>query len=443
MDELTSEYPIADGSPHQGLPPEVNDPRRLAAVAATGLLDTAPEPAFDALAQLAALATGCDRAFVTFVDGDRSFWKACVGVESGSARQNPVHESFCYFLVGLAGAPFIVSDAASDARTRNHPSVAPMRIGAWAGFPVLDANGHVLGSMCVIDTKPRDWTDSEMAAIRTIAAAVSNEVQLRQSLAATQEALACVSELATNLQENLLPPVLASIPYLQTAASYIPAATGFRVVGDFYDLFQLRDGSWGAVMGDVCGKGVEAAKVASFVRYTLRAEARHDVLPSRVLASLNAAMMDEPEQDRFLTAAFATFRASPRGVTGHLCTAGHPPALISRADAQIEAVGGPGQLLGVLPEVSLHDVPFELSPGDSLLLYTDGVTEAHPPRCQPGQARSLFGEDGLRHAYATCKGLSASDAVATLNEAISRHSDEQLADDTAMLLLRVPDPETR
>lgn len=139
-----------------GLPAALSDPARLAAVAATGLLDTGPEEVFEDLASLAARVTGSGRAFVTLVDEDRSFWKSCVGVDATAvtARQNPVRESFCYFLIGLAGDPFIVDDAASDPRTRDHPSVGPMNIGAWAGFPLLAPGGEVLGSFCVIDDSP-------------------------------------------------------------------------------------------------------------------------------------------------------------------------------------------------------------------------------------------------------------------------------------------------
>ena len=150
-----SELLFPGGGRAAGLPAVLSDPRRLAAVQATGLLDTQPEQAFDDLADLAAAITGCERAFITLVDEDRSFWKSCVGVDIAQTggRQNPVRESFCYFLVGL-GDRFVVDDAASDPRTRDHPSVAPMKIGAWAGYPILGPGGEVLGSMCVIDENP-------------------------------------------------------------------------------------------------------------------------------------------------------------------------------------------------------------------------------------------------------------------------------------------------
>lgn len=161
-----------------GLPAALSDPRRIAAVLATGLLDTEPEQPFDDLAEIATAITGCERAFITLVDEDRSFWKSCVGVDiqQTGGRQNPVRESFCYFLVGL-GDRFVVEDAAEDQRTRHHPSVAPMKIGAWAGYSILGPAGEVLGSMCVIDENPHPWQPAELAALGTLARRSAVKVQ--------------------------------------------------------------------------------------------------------------------------------------------------------------------------------------------------------------------------------------------------------------------------
>ena len=162
-----------------GLPAALSAPERLAAVRATGLLDTGPEDPFDDLARLAAAVTGCGRAFITLVDERRSFWKSCIGVNAADAagRQSPVRESFCYFLVGLGGAPFVIEDAAADPRTSSHPSVRPMKIGAWAGYPLLSPAGQVLGSMCVIDENPHPWQPEELATLAAMARAVEQRDQ--------------------------------------------------------------------------------------------------------------------------------------------------------------------------------------------------------------------------------------------------------------------------
>jgi len=215
-----------------GLPAALSAPQRLAAVRATGLLDTGPESPFDDLARLAAAVTGCGRALITLVDERRSFWKSCIGVNAADVarRQHPVRESLCYFLVGLGGAPFVIEDAAADPRTSSHPSVRPMKIGAWAGYPLLTPAGQVLGSMCVIDENPHPWQPEELAALAAMARAVSNEINLQTSLTAAQVALAIAqtalatsTALARSLQDSLLPPVLRPVPGLEAAASYLPA----------------------------------------------------------------------------------------------------------------------------------------------------------------------------------------------------------------------------
>ncbi|MFD4986611.1 PP2C family protein-serine/threonine phosphatase [Streptomyces sp. NPDC058374] len=427
-----------------GLPAALFDPARLAAVVETGLLDTGPEEVFEDLASLAARVTGAGRAFVTLVDDTRSFWKSCVGVDATAVadRQNQVSESFCYFLVGLGGGPFIVDDAATDPRTRHHPSVAPMGIGAWAGYPLLGPGGEVLGSFCVIDDEPRAWSAADLMTLETLARSVSAEIRLRQTLASAQRAHEVSTELARSLQQGLLPPALHQVPGLETAASYLPASTSgpteVQVVGDFYDLFPTRGSSFAAVLGDVCGKGVEAAKVTTLARYTIRADAGANLAPATLLDRLNTAMLAQ-RAPRFITAVYTAFRVTPGGLSGRIALAGHPPALVRRADGRVRRLGEPGTLLGVLPQVRLTDVRYRLAPGDLLLLYTDGACEARPrPGTPPGAARPLFDEDALAEALAATHGADASQTVAALGATLATYHGGWASDDTALLALRVP-----
>ncbi|MFI7292114.1 PP2C family protein-serine/threonine phosphatase [Streptomyces anulatus] len=427
-----------------GLPAALSDPARLAAVAATGLLDTGPEEAFEDLAALAARVTGAGRAFVTLVDEERSFWKSCVGVEAPALtqRQNPVRESFCYFLVGLAGDPFIVDDAAADPRTREHPSVGPMNIGAWAGYPLLSPDGQVLGSFCVIDDAPRTWSRADLTTLATLARSVSSEIHLRQSLAAAQKAQQVSLDLARSLQQGLLPPALRPVPGLDAAASYLPASasghSGVEVGGDFYDLFHTAGDTYGAVLGDVCGKGVEAAQVTSMARYTVRADAGQSSTPALLLDRLNSAMLAQ-RSPRFLTAAYTTFRTTPTGLSGRIALAGHPPALLRRANGEVHQLGRPGTLLGVLERIRLTDVDYRLFPGDLLLLYSDGACEARPRPGNTGQeAHGVFGEDELVGALAATHTLDATATVRRLTEVLAAHHGGWASDDTALLALRVP-----
>ena len=411
------------------LPAPVFDPVRLAAVRATRLLDTAADEPFDRLARLAAAVLEAPLAFVTVVDERRSFWKSCIGVEAATEddRQNPVEESFCQYVVG-SGERLIVGNTRENPITRDNPSVEKMGVEAWAGFPVHAPGGEVLGSFCVVDTRPREWTEHHVAVLKTLSEAASGEVALRM---AAERAAA----LARTLQESLLPPSLPDIPGLELAATYVPAGDGVNVLGDFYDIFRSSDeDEWTAVIGDVCGKGVEAAKVTALAHYTLRAAAMSEREPAAMLRTLNDAMLQQrgdAADAPFLTVAAATLRMREGIAEGTLCLAGHLPPLAVRGDGVVEPLGVLGTLLGRIAEPQLQTVEFRLGPGEALVLYTDGVTEARA-------GGDLYGEDRLAVLLEGAGSAHAEGLVALVREAAMAHSGGPLRDDLAVLVLRVP-----
>ncbi|OHV36572.1 MULTISPECIES: PP2C family protein-serine/threonine phosphatase [Pseudofrankia] len=420
------------------LPRAVFDPRRLAAVRATGLLDTPAEAPFDNLSGLAAALLGTPWAFVTLVDDRRSFWKSCIGVDvtDPAERQNAVSESFCQYVID-SGAELIVTDAAVDPRTRDNPSVASMGIGAWIGFPVRSPDGLILGTLCAVDRRSRQWSDRDILTISGLAKAASSEVELRETASRAQRSATQAVALARTLQDSLLPPMLPAVPGVEIAARYLPAtASGTEVVGDFYDLFPHHDRLWGVALGDVCGKGLDAAKVTALARYTIRAAATRQRSPAQVLAHLNDALATQRVDDhRFLTAIYAVLHP-PRGdgsVHGSLALGGHEPPLLRRADGGISAVGEPGTALGIVPDPDLTDTRFALRPGDSLLLYTDGVTEARHPH-----TREFFGDTRLRHVLHANGGQGAAHLAHALEAAILEFTEGHATDDTALLILHVP-----
>lgn len=436
------DYPA--GARADGLPAVLSDPDRLAAFEAADP-GSPPERVFDDLTKLAASLTGCDISAITFVGDTRTYWKSVPHLPYGGEEswQNAVGDSFCYFAVGMGG-PVVVEDAEKDRRTAGHPAIGPWGVGAWAGFPIVSPDGHAIGTFCVIDAKPRVWKPDHLDALAVLARAVSSEVNLRAllrtartALATSEHALSLSRDLARSLQDSLLPPVLRPVPGLDTAARYLPASGGVDVVGDFYDLFQARGRWWTAVMGDVCGKGTEAAKVTALARYTLRADAGEHLSPAAVLDRLNTAMLPQ-NASRFLTVVQATFRTTSAGLTGRLCLAGHPPALIRRADGRVQIVGTYGTLLGVVPTVSLTDNRFRMGPGDLLLLYTDGATEARPdPRgTRPG--RPMFDEAALAGTLADSHGLDAAATTAHVAATLDSHHGGWRSDDVALLAIRVP-----
>ena len=155
----------------------VRDPERVAAVRATQLLDTAPEEPFDGLAAHAASLLDAPLAFVSLVDDRRTFWKSSVGLDPARAiaRGQPVDKSFCRLVVG-SGEPLLLPDARRDARARGTGAIRTLGIVAWAGHPIRSADGHVLGTLCVGDTQPRQWTPQHAAVLAALAGAASSEV---------------------------------------------------------------------------------------------------------------------------------------------------------------------------------------------------------------------------------------------------------------------------
>ncbi len=403
---------------------QVGSPRRLAAVRATGLLDTVAEEPFDRLARLAATTLRAPFAFVTVVDEQRSFWKSCIGVDATepAERQNPVQESFCQYVVG-SGSELVVGDAASDPRTCDNPSIASMGIAAWAGFPLRSPDGHVLGSFCVVDTTVRTWTADEVEILRSLADAATGEIALR---AAVERA----SFLARTLQQTLLPPVTPSIPGVEVGAVYRAAGAGDEVMGDFYDIFESAGGRWNVVLGDVCGKGIDAAKLTGLSRYTLRAGAMRESQPSRVLALLDEALrMDQLTRDgRFVTAVMLALDRREDGLTVTVSSAGHVPAL-RRSGGCVHQISPAGGALGLMPDVRLSDIELPLQRGDVIVLCTDGVTEARD------RQRRQFGDERLADTVAGARGNAQAIAIA-IERAVSIHAGPTRQDDVAIVVLR-------
>lgn len=184
-------------------------------------------------------------------------------------------------------------------------------------------------------------------------------------------------QIARVLQKSLLPATDPTIPGLRLATRYNPAMIRSEVGGDFYDAFPLEGSNrWELVMGDVCGKGVEAASLTSLARYTIRAVASAATSPPEVLGVLNHALLNHEQENSLCTAAIAEIE--PRGdhTVVHFSLAGHPRPLLLKNNGQVSLVGTHGALLGGLEDIEHIDDAVAMSCGDTLLLYTDGVTDS-------------------------------------------------------------------
>jgi len=205
-----------------------------------------------------------------------------------------------------------------------------------------------------------------------------------------EESEARAVRLAQTLQETLIPPVTPEIPGLQVAAAYRPAGKGDEVGGDFYDVFQIAEGDWVVVLGDVCGKGVEAAVVTSLVRHTVRALAVLERSTRDVLDQLNAILMSS-NTDRFCTLVLLRLRRSRDGWQVTSSSGGHPLPVHLKPGHAPAKVGEPGMIVGAFDAAYFSEVTMPLGADETLFLYTDGVTEA-------SRDGNFFGEHGLLEA---------------------------------------------
>jgi hypothetical protein len=199
---------------------------------------------------------------------------------------------------------------------------------------------------------------------------------------------AAQARIADTLSRSLRPDVLPAAAGVRLAAAYRPAGLGHEVGGDFYDVFACGPG-WGFAIGDVSGKGAPAAAVTALARYTLRALSSRDTGPRRSVAQLNEHLLASGAEDTYLTVAHGRFTAVEEKVTVRFVLGGHPHPMLVRADSgAVRAVGRAGTAVGLIADTSLHETTVSLGPGDALLFYTDGVTEAAAAGSSSGRTGS-------------------------------------------------------
>jgi sigma-B regulation protein RsbU (phosphoserine phosphatase) len=239
--------------------------------------------------------------------------------------------------------------------------------------------------------------------------------------------------LVAGLQRSLLPVSLPTPDGMRTAGHYRMASPD-EVGGDFYDLFPLSAGRWGFFLGDVCGKGVDAAAVTAAARYTLRAAAVYDPTPEAVLGNLNSVLYQEyrSRAHRHCTVVFGVLTPDGDGWMVTIAGGGHPPPLLLRRDgtADYQHTTG-GTLIGIIAAPRLVSRSLRLGPGDTLVLYSDGLTEA-----RTGKQR--YGEDALAAFARDLAPADAPGAVTALAELLGTF--DELDDDVALMALGVELP---
>jgi serine phosphatase RsbU (regulator of sigma subunit) len=259
--------------------------------------------------------------------------------------------------------------------------------------------------------------------------AMAARMQEREAL--LQAALRRERAIASTLQTAFLPQCLPHCPGYAFAASYHPALQEAEVGGDFYDLFRLPGDRIGLLMGDVSGKGLAAATHATMARYTVRAYALQTASPGEVLDRVNKALCESIDDPAiFVTACYAAL--DPATDTLHYAAAGHWPALLARRQGT-EMVGSRSLALGISSEATYEEERLALDPGDSFLLYTDGLVE-------------IGAEDPMRHLEAVRRtlkrrrGQTPERLVKQLYQDALRRASGVLRDDVALLAVRRTGP---
>ena len=284
----------------------------------------------------------------------------------------------------------------------------------------LSARGVVLGSLTLaMGASGRRYDAALVELVESLAAGAGLALDNARLFAEQVD-------VARAFQSALLPTELPHVPGAQLAARYRAAGRSNQVGGDFYDVFEGREGEWALVIGDVVGKGPEAAAITSLVRATLQAAVLRGDGAEAALHLVDDALRRRPAV-QFCSAVHGRLRAvDGGGLDVQLLAAGHPPPLVLRADGSVEVAEIHGTLLGVAPEPRFGETRIRLAPGDGLLLYTDGATELRG-------AEPWRGESALRETVLASAGVSMAELVERVEHEALILSGGELRDDLALL----------
>jgi PAS domain S-box-containing protein len=330
----------------------------------------------------------------------------------------------------LRGGPAVVAAEMSDeylrATTRDERHLQVVKELDFTSYMCvpIQARGRVLGSLTLVSSgSGRHFGPSDLAH--------AEEFARRAGLAIDNARLYSERDhVARALQSSLLPPSLPEIMGAHVTARYQAAGEGNEVGGDFYHVFQVDERAWWFVIGDVSGKGPEAAAIAGLARHTLRAFALQERSPSRLLAALHETLLVDEENAEFCTVCCALLQPSEHGAQLSIACGGHPPPIIRRANGTVEVATCRGPLLGMPLPIGFEEQAVQLAPGDVVVLYTDGVTEVHH-RDQP-----LFGEERLVEVIRRADGdvdRVADDILA----AVRNYGPAEPRDDLAVVVLQI------
>ena len=316
-------------------------------------------------------------------------------------------------------APMIFRDRAEMNERYPYMIDNPVQDSALIALP-LELRGRTVGSLVFAFRHRHVLADEELAMLVTLAGRCSGALE-RARLYDEQHHVASV------LQASLLPGTLQPPPGFTVAARYWPAAIGSPVGGDFYDVFPVGDGRWGIAVGDICGKGVEAAALTALTRHTIRAAARHLHSPADVLHATQQALVAY-DTATYCTVCFGFLTdVETNSPQLQIALGGHPQPLLRHPDGTVEVIGAPGTLLGLVTP-HFTDTTYDLGSGTTLMMFTDGITDAPRNQSVPYDALVEVLAD-----HGTGQPEDVADVVRAL---IERYRPIGSGDDTALLILQ-------
>ena len=388
------------------------DEARVRALEDLGVLDTGPESRFDRITGLAHRLFGVASAAITLIDRDRQYIKSSEGTK---LLPGPRDEAFCDRTIRQPGT-LVVADASLDARFADNPLVTGERhVRFYAGHPLEAPGGHRVGALCLLDDRPRTFSEPERALLQELAEWVQQELTRSAEL-----------EHAAAVQRGLLPGRRPQIQGYDVAGVCLPSRA---VGGDFLDWYPTRDGGLAVTLGDVMGKGMPAAIVMAMVRTAMRSAGR-EFPPAEALRQAADTLHEDLEgTSTLVTLCHAVLQ--PDECLVRYADAGHGLMLLVRMDGSVCSAAGRGLPLGVMPGTEWDQATLTLEAGDTLLAFSDGLLDLHPEPLP----------QALQEIAATVSGAADADETVRLFAARARRA-ALLDDDVTVVVVRRLNEET-
>lgn len=440
-------------------PKPPNEQARLTALRDFEILDTLPEAAYDDITRIAAEICGTPIALVSLVDENRQWFKSRYGLKT---EQTSRDAAFCAHAILEPDSLLVIEDAARDPRFADNPLVTgEPGIRFYAGAPLVTADGHALGTLCVVDRVPRRLDDGQRQTLKALARQVVAQMELRRALATSErsaqaleaanraleqrneqversrdelaglcrllEDQAAVIQRDLNraevIQRSLLPH---EVPRLHDVSLHTLYRPGRSIGGDLFDVVVVNDRYLVLVIADAAGHGVSAAMISMLFKHRLRLrdDDGRPYRPCEALGRLNDAMQaDKPAPDVFVTALVCLFDMQTRTLL--MSSAGHPPLIVARSAGGIELIEHTGPALGLYADAGFGERSVVLEEGDRVLLYTDGLFDS------ASEAKGTPQRVGELLAGLPLQGNTLGTLLAELSDGATRED----RDDVSMILM--------